>query len=45
VLNVEAQKDNITLQEKADQILEWIDKPFDDRPQLITSMFRQPLTR
>ncbi|KAG8746229.1 hypothetical protein FRC12_014348 [Ceratobasidium sp. 428] len=29
-------KDNITLTQKADQILEWIDKPFDQRPQLIT---------
>ncbi|KAG8723235.1 hypothetical protein FRC09_004170 [Ceratobasidium sp. 395] len=29
-------KDNITLTQKADQILEWIDKPFDGRPQLIT---------
>ncbi|KAG9078365.1 hypothetical protein FS749_009601 [Ceratobasidium sp. UAMH 11750] len=29
-------KDNITLLQKAGQILEWIDKPFDQRPQLIT---------
>ncbi|CEL52889.1 hypothetical protein RSOLAG1IB_05957 [Rhizoctonia solani AG-1 IB] len=28
-------KDNITLEEKSNQILEWIDLPFDDRPQLI----------